>query len=226
MDIYPKSFSKTNTRKKQSKYNKDILIKSQNKEVQKDIFISVNEDNIHFSEKHNHYSLIFKNAFFYKSNIVFAWEANSSYGRKSHIDLRIYNTNIQGFAPESSILAWDFSVLEEAEQRQKALAEMANSGLEEEMVLLLKYLDAIDPNIFEYGINKLKEIDINILLAKLKVFLSSNKPWIRRKIVDTLGETKNEMTIPTLCEVLLEDRSPIVCIGAAKALGKIGAING
>jgi HEAT repeat protein len=50
---------------------------------------------------------------------------------------------------------------------------------------------------------------------------------MRRKIIDTLGETKNEMVIPTLCEVLLEDISPIVRIGAAKALGKIGAaING
>lgn len=236
MDIYPKKFSQINTRKKPSKYNKDILIKSQNKDEQKNIFISVNKDNMDFWKKHHHHHhfMILKKDFFYKRDIIFEWESNSYSGRTNsysgrilHINFTPYNTNTQEFASQPSILALDFCALEEAEQRQEALAEMASSGLDIDIVLWLKYLDATDINVYKYGINKLRETDINILLTNLGGFLYSNKVSMRRKIIDTLGETKNEMVIPTLCEVLLEDISPIVRIGAAKALGKIGAaING
>ncbi|WP_293333247.1 HEAT repeat domain-containing protein [Microcoleus sp. CAWBG58] len=225
MDIYPKKFSKTNTRKKQSKYNKDILIKSQNKDEQKDIFISVNKDSMDSWEKHHHSFIFLQKDFLYKRNIIFERESNSSSEINLHINFTPYNTNTQEFARQPSILALDFSVLEEAQQRQEALEELANLGLDIDIVLLMKYLDSIEPNILEYGVNKLRETDINILLARLKKFLYSKNPLIRRKVVDTLGETKNEMVIPTICEVLLEDKSSIVRIGAAKALGKIGAIN-
>lgn len=235
MDIFPVYFLKKVPSQTQSKHNQNASTKNQQKKEEYKHINVHNSINYQRFSQGNYHIINFQKEAFSKILILSELISHNNHEKDLHFNFKQENlfllnydelTNGQKLRNHIYCLALDYLIFQEAEQRsnnhEEAFIEMEKSGLQRETVLLLQYLDDLNPNRREYGINMLRKRDINILLKELTGFLSSNKPLVvRRTIVDMLGKTKDEIVIPTLCEVLLEDRASIVRIAAAKALGEI-----